>query len=457
MQLTLCNIIVLIDKLCKFTSGAGYLLLINHVHIGTGKIGLGLVGEFSFDLNLPTTFINRDNGQLYQSILKENKQYYLNTEGDSKRIGPVTFHTYLEDNLDAPESQSALSSISLAELITVSIGSNNLNNIVPVLLKGIEKRLSIDETKNIPILLMAFENLQSNSEVLKKLILKSAKSSQIKNFIESNLISCNTLIDRICTDIKENTPAVGEFCCPVEKYNEIIINKSSDDLSFKAVFDILKNHDSIKLVSNDEFELYEKRKYWLVNGIHLAIAVYALSKNILLINQAIMDDNIRGDIKAVQGDFSIALEALSKQKRISAGFTKDELDEFNLNVIKRFGKKQDEVTRILYDLFVYYTFPNKLDSFVASLKEENRTRIKTRNINYHDEFKPWMSQKLNTFFKEFDLGKFINKINKRICEPLEILFTDSHEVNPRQGHLLLFRTMVVIETFLKQQHILEEI
>jgi mannitol-1-phosphate/altronate dehydrogenase len=63
-----------------------------HVHIGAGRIGLGLVGELAKELGFDSVFLNRDSGKKHLTVLKSKSGYKLDVEGETKDIQPLDFN-----------------------------------------------------------------------------------------------------------------------------------------------------------------------------------------------------------------------------------------------------------------------------------------------------------------------------------------------------------------------------
>ncbi len=91
---------------------------IRHVHIGAGKMGLGLVGELTQESGFSTTFLSRAgsfNEHIYEK-LREDSEYVikLGHEGRSVTISQHSFMTYAPEDLDSESNKAAIETLASA-------------------------------------------------------------------------------------------------------------------------------------------------------------------------------------------------------------------------------------------------------------------------------------------------------------------------------------------------------
>jgi len=202
-------------------------------------------------------------------------------------------------------------------------------------------------------------------------------------------------VDRICHNIEDEGNKIKVEC---EKYYSWIIDVSgaSNSPSF-----LEKGLEGIKIVKDKNlFNLYVKRKKWLVNGIHSAIAVYALASEqpYALISDAIQDPKISLIIENIQEEFASALE-------ICGNANINKIEQFNKEFLQRVKKnKGDKAARILRDLCK--------EDMIMKLKEI-KDNFQTGNINEE--------QLLQRICSLFDYNTFFNKVKERIIKPINIL------------------------------------
>ena len=241
-----------------------------HVHFGAGKLGLGLV--------VPIL-----NGQTRLILIQRNSPKWsaLNTLEDIELIvknnPPIRFDIVHEDNenaaidyfLDKWKSNNNLLIISNNDLtyitalkhcesISTALG-NNLSDIIPIL-----RSYSFKKDIN----LYPFENDRKNVQ-------------KLQDGLESKFINIIPVIaDRICSErvIDKSSHILNVEA--EEFYEVVLLNKNKD---VERLFGRIPN---IRLTnSEDEQDFFYKRKFYIVNGIHMIMAIfsygYLLKKAIL--------------------------------------------------------------------------------------------------------------------------------------------------------------------------------
>lgn len=105
------------------------------VIIGAGKIARGFLGHLLYLSNIPFTFVEK-NRELV-NLMNERGEYTVNILGDNTKNCVVknVKAVCLEDE------ENVIELIGQGDLVFTSIGGKNLETIVPILAKGIEKRL----------------------------------------------------------------------------------------------------------------------------------------------------------------------------------------------------------------------------------------------------------------------------------------------------------------------------
>ncbi|RWZ54606.1 mannitol-1-phosphate 5-dehydrogenase [Halobacillus fulvus] len=226
------------------------------LHFGAGNIGKGLIGYLLNKTGYDVCFVDV-NAAAVQEL--NDKQGYplqiLDEQRTTEWISPVRAISGLAE-------KEVIEAITDADLITTSVGVNNLDKISPVLAKGLLKRA---QTGKDPVDLIANENMINASSKLEKEIKKHLTESE-KNAILSKVEFPNSAIDRLSLSETKD----GNEVTTVEPYYEWLIET-------KEMTD--KGLPSIKGATYvDTLQPFIERKLYIVNLGHAATAYIASLK-----------------------------------------------------------------------------------------------------------------------------------------------------------------------------------
>jgi fructuronate reductase len=145
------------------------------------------------------------------------------------------------------------------------------------------------------ITIMSCDNLPSNGELLKKVILDFASQidRSLKIWIEKNCAFPSTMVDRIVPSVTsealnkiENTLGLRDECGVIcEDYAQFVIENN-------FVNDIKPDLSKVGVLFVDNIQAYENMKLRILNGTHSALAYIGQLLNINTIYDAINDANI---------------------------------------------------------------------------------------------------------------------------------------------------------------------
>jgi mannitol-1-phosphate/altronate dehydrogenase len=248
-----------------------------HAHIGTGKFGLGFVGYFSNICDSKTILLNRvshdkQSKDRNEKLLTE-KSYdieYYNQESETIEFNNI--HFYDDENF---EELVKIISFPETTLLTTSVGYHHLPQIAPYIEEGLKAR----DTDSPPLFVLACENGHRSSSYLKENINQTTISDKKIEFLDC-------VVDQICDKFTERNNEPQRVVIQAENYREWIIEERNPDIKQYL------NHPAIKFVNyqdgeNSPLELYEVRKRWLVNGLHMAVAI--IGTNFMSPNALIAD------------------------------------------------------------------------------------------------------------------------------------------------------------------------
>lgn len=289
------------------------------VHFGAGNIGRGFIGSLLYKSGYDIYFVDVFK-ELVDNINKFKSYNIFILGNDIKKEvvdGVKAIHIDDEENL--------LKAIADADVITTSVGVNNLYGIGEKLAYYLERRF---EKNDLPLDIMACENALFATNILRDSIYKNS-SEILKAYLDEKVGFPNTAVDRIVpnVDIEKETP----IDVAVEEFFEWDIEKDA----VKGDFDI----KGCELV--DDLEPYIERKLFLLNGSHATTAYLGYLKGYKYIHEAILDDTIDKIVRNLQLEASFGLN--NKHK-----IGMDKLKEYSDKVIERFKNPhlKDEVVRV---------------------------------------------------------------------------------------------------------------
>lgn len=290
------------------------------VHFGAGNIGRGFIGYLLSKSGYDITFVDISNF-LVHDINKYGK-YKVITLSDSKSEEEI--NNVKAVNLNDTEKLQEI--IMDADLITTSIGANNLKSTGKLLSKFLMKRFEKGENKLVDII--ACENALFATNIIKESIMEEA-GENFKKYIDKCIGFPNSAVDRIVPNVKMRKDSPIDVA--VEDFYEWDIEKNSVKINH--------NIEGADYVNN--LEPYLERKLFLLNGAHAATAYIGYLKGYQYIHEAIKDKFIRN---VAIGFHKEAIQALSKKHNLDV----KDLNEYSQKLIKRFENfyLHDELFRV---------------------------------------------------------------------------------------------------------------
>ena len=269
------------------------------IHFGAGNIGRGFIAPVLQENNYEVVFVDVNKELIEQiNLLQRYKVTSISLNASSDIFVKNISGLLLNDEEFLNEK------LSQADLITTSVG--------PKFVKDIFNLVSSTKTEKIQTFI-AFENMYR------------ASTSNLTESGLSTLVLIDAVVDKIVPP--QNITSLDVI---VEEYGSIILD---NNVNTKPL-----NESKIVSYSNYEHEFY--KKLWLLNGLHLKLAYFGLSRNIKYIHEILSNQ---------EGlDFAErAIDSLSKAYSLFSNSTED-LKDFKQTILNRFSMPeiQDEVTRI---------------------------------------------------------------------------------------------------------------
>ncbi|MBO0453037.1 mannitol-1-phosphate 5-dehydrogenase [Candidatus Enterococcus murrayae] len=289
------------------------------VHFGAGNIGRGFIGQLLHENGFEICFVDT-NAELIQQLNQDGGYTIeiIDEEGTTAFIDQVTALNSLT------EMEQVISAIEKADILTTSVGANNLAKIAPAIAKGLRKRFEQKNSINI----LANENVINASEILKKEVYRLLAEEE-RAIVDQLAYFVNTAIDRqsLGKIVDHKMVAV------VEPYFEWVIHRQQLD---PATFFELKN-----VVLIDEMQPYIERKLFIVNAAHAAIAYLGALQGCRTIQEAIQDQKI----------WTLVNQFLAENAAYFVReyqFDQEELTRFIKKTLKRQGNQRlsDKIARV---------------------------------------------------------------------------------------------------------------
>lgn len=309
------------------------------VHIGAGKLGLGLIVPLLKKTGLKVWLLNRDDD------VEKNKKLFVK----QYKILPANqmvnfdyFDIFNEDDMD----EQLIGRLSQREiqLITTSVTEHGLSKVAKYLSKIARKRMQ--ENIDSSLVIIACENIHKNSKVLRERTMDLLDRDQ-KNFVNAHFHFCNCVVDRVCNDLKSDGKLVE--ICAHEPYSWKI------DISNipKKEANFLENAfgKSVGFLNKQDFQFEETLKLWCFNGMQLILAAYA--KNFARDNNLsdyplssmLQDVDTIYMIHRIQYVFTVAMTAAYGKSH------RNRVKKYHKEFLERIAKGSDDMaSRIIHDL-----------------------------------------------------------------------------------------------------------
>ncbi|VEU59491.1 mannitol-1-phosphate 5-dehydrogenase [Mesomycoplasma neurolyticum] len=344
------------------------------IHFGAGNIGRGLVAYIYQQNNYEIYFV--DTNLDIVNKLNLEKKYKINYFNQKKFNLIKNFKA-----LHISETTEILKLINEMDIISTSIGAENLHHLKPLFQKANFK----NNTK-----IICFENGFKISD----------KFKEILNLKNKNIDFINSVIDRI---IPLSTKQNQILDVQSEKYFNVVLEQKNN-------FQLNK----VQLTQNIDFFIIKKLIF--VNAIHTTLGIVAAAKKYKYIHNAFKNKKIiffiKNFIKAIISVFEKEFNANTKELQKYSNqnlkrFKTKEFNDLNIRLIRNLNSKfaLNERFGIIFSLFQKY----KIDNYYFKYIFENIYKIK----NLNDEFFANFFKENNvTFFKEDIIKKFLVVFNR---------------------------------------------
>lgn len=245
----------------------------NATVFGAGNIGRGLIGLVLDQLGYHLTFVDAD-AELVESLQQAGSYTVTLGDGEQQSVAGAAY-------VNARDVDAVVASVAKSDLIATAVGEP----ILKIVADPIGRGLLQSEIENVNVL--ACENVHPNSPALQ-------------------------------AHIRE---IVGDEAADRAGFPEVIVDRivstepGSLELSTEAAFEFIAERANWRgaepaggIVLVDQVEAYEKRKLWLVNGLHAAVAFLGLKSGHTYAHEAMADEEIRGTARRIADSMVQVLE-----------------------------------------------------------------------------------------------------------------------------------------------------
>lgn len=289
------------------------------IHFGAGNIGKGFIANILSHNNFQICFVDIDPDNI--NIIKKNKSYFV----EILEPNPKVIEIKNIDILDSiHEPQKVVERIINADLITTSVGVNNLVKIVPIIIQGLITRF---KHSKLPINIIANENAINATNILKHELITQLPFEHTD--ILQSIGFVNSAIDRQAVTRQFNETQITA----VEPFWEWVINQ-------KEMVDMhLPKIGGVTYVDN--LQPYIEKKLYLVNLGHATLAYLGFIANQVTIFDTLSNPTFKQFTRLV-------MQSSSQYLTMHYSFKKEYLSEYIDNTLIRFANPhiKDNVLRV---------------------------------------------------------------------------------------------------------------
>ncbi len=296
------------------------------MHFGAGNIGRGFFGQLYHESGYHIIFVDIIDGII--KAINENGQYPIWLIGDkSEKI--------IIDNISGislKNENEVIDTGAKLDLISFSVGANNVKAIVPILAKIVEKKFSLNQSGFLNIIIG--ENLKNASNLLKQWIIQYLPEDY-NNILKERVGLVETVLSRMVPVVSDELKKQNPLIVLVEPYKTMPVAKNM----FKGRIPDVKG-----FLMLDNIEPCQAMKLYIHNFTHAAFAYAGYKKNYKYIWEVVEDKKIGHLVQKAYLEIS---QALHKKY----GIKKEEIDIYHEDLLRRFSNRGlgDTIIRIARD------------------------------------------------------------------------------------------------------------
>ena len=297
------------------------------LHFGAGNIGRGFIAPVLQENNFQVIFIDI-NENLINKINKAKKYEirYLNSKKENNSIENI-------EGVSLSDTKNLSTLIKKSELITTSVGPNYVKDVVNTV---------VDNNSGNDLNFIAFENKYRCSTVTKS-------ECEVD---DKNLYFIDAVVDKIIP--VQNSELLDIH---VEEYGSIVLDE---------------NHnaplDESDVVTYGNYEYEFKKKLWMLNGLHLCLAYYGLSKNLKYIHELFTNSETKEFTKTISTNYFESVLLLGFEER-------DKIENYKKSIVDRFSNDEisDELIRVARNPLFKFSQNERFQGPIDLLLKNNRS------------------------------------------------------------------------------------
>jgi mannitol-1-phosphate 5-dehydrogenase len=287
------------------------------VHFGAGNIGRGFVGLLLHEAGYEVVFADVADALITQLAAADS--YQVHEVGEDPAIRTVTGFRALNSSSQEAE---VIAEIATADVVTTAVGPHILKFVAPVIARGIAARAA----GLAPLQVMACENAINATDILRDEV--AAQWDPAAGSLDDVAVFANTAVDRIVP----NQEAGQGLDVTVETFYEWVIDRTP----FAGTEPVIPGATFV-----DNLEPYIERKLFTVNTGHAAAAYFGFEAGLAKISEAMADQDVAADVRAVLDETKELLVA-------KHGFNREEQEAYVQKILGRFSNPHlpDTVNRV---------------------------------------------------------------------------------------------------------------
>lgn len=260
------------------------------VILGAGKIARGFIGHLLYLSEIPFTFVEKFDGLV--DLINERGQYTVNILGNSEKNCVVKG----AKAISFADTDKVAEAIAEADAVFTSVGGKNLGDLVPLLVKGIERKAKKGGNLNI----VTCENWKLPATVLKNGV-EEAISEDAKEYFHSHVGLTEAVIMRSAIESPKELLEKDPLIVNVQDFWELPVDAS-------RIVGELPDIQGLKLI--ESFTGFLERKFYTYNAANGTTSYVGALLGFEKIADAAHDERI---IKILDGVYQETAQALSKK------------------------------------------------------------------------------------------------------------------------------------------------
>ena len=284
------------------------------MHFGAGNIGRGFFGHLYHESGYHIIFVDIVDEVI--KIINEMAQYPIWIVGD--KVEKIVI-----DNISGISLKDEKKIIDIGadlDLISFSVGANNVKGITPILAKIIEKKFSSENSGFLNIIIG--ENLKNASSIVGQWINQHLREN-FSRIMKEKVGLVETVLSRMVPIVPDELKKQYPLLVLVEPYKTMPVAKNM----FKGA---PPNINGFLMV--DDIKPYEAMKLYIHNFTHAAFAYAGHKKNYKYIWEAVKDKKIEN---LVRNAYLEIKGAIHKKYRIED----QEIEAYYGDLLERFSNK----------------------------------------------------------------------------------------------------------------------